>query len=150
MLLHLLQRGGLVTITIKFHVRAPFAGRKVRYRAAEYSDLRNGCNKSALAYRQRTASQASQIADERRPRKFRLAIGNFRMAVICVESANRRSILVGLLKAYPRVRTVARPEDCIEVRRRDELKISRGPMRLLRVSPPTKLCAVSRFTMYLR
>lgn len=137
-------------IIIKFHVCVPLTGtgRKARYRAAEYSDLRNSCNKSALgAGKELRVVRVKSLT--RRRHKFRLAVDKFHTAVVC-GTPIRRSILIGLLKAYPCVGTVARPEDCIEVRHRDELKISRGPMRLLRASPPTKMHAVLRFTMCLR
>lgn len=87
----------------------------------------------------------------RRPRKFRPAIGNFRTTAVGVESAARRSILVGLLKAYPCVRTVARPE---------ELHRGTSPRRIedftgtdaafAGFSAHEAIRAVSRFTMYLR
>lgn len=67
-----------------------------------------------------------------------------------IRSKGRRSIILWLLKACPHVRRVARPEACIEIRRRVESSISRRPMRLLRTSPPTKPRSVLRFTMSLR
>jgi len=88
--------------------------------------------------RQRAAGRASQI-DKATAQVSTRAIDNFHTAVY-IGISIQRLILVGLLKAYPCVGAIARSEDRIEVRRRDELKISRGPMRLLRVSPPTKIC----------
>jgi hypothetical protein len=109
MLLARARYRAVVPITIKFHVHVALT-RKVRYRAAEYSNLRNGCDKSAL-----DASEELRVVRVKSPtrqrRKFRLAIDNSYMAVACIGISVRRSILVGLLKAYLCVGTVARPED---------------------------------------
>ena len=53
-------------------------------------------------------------------------INTFHTIIVYIRIFIQGSILVGLLKAHPYVGTVARPEDCVKIRRRDELKISRG------------------------
>lgn len=94
------------------------------------------------------AGRASQIASWR---NFWPGWGKFRSDFW--ESNRERgtpSIIPWLLTVYPHVRTVARPEAPIEIRRRIESSISRRPMRLLRTSPPTRPCSVLHFTMSLR
>lgn len=127
-------------ITIKFHVRAPLlagAGKPATVLLNTRSEKRLQ-QKCASVRAERAAGRANQIADGSTAQVSTV----FARPIARLAGARRWSILVGLLNAYPRARTVARPEDRIEVRRRDESKISRGPMRLLRVSPPTKLRAV--------
>lgn len=136
----------LAPITIKFHVRAPLAGA-----GKPATVLLNTRSEKRLQQKCASVRAESRGSSESNRRRVRgTSFDRFREAIACLVRMHCGSILVGLLNAYPRVGTVARPEDCIEVRRRDESKISRGPMRLLRTSPPTKLCAVPSVTMCLR
>lgn len=119
----------------------PLTRRKTRYRVAEYSDLRNGRDKSVLgAGKELRVVRVKSLT--RRRYKFRRAAENFYSAAARIWGTGisiEGSILIGLLKAYLCVGTVAWPEDRIEVRRRDELKISRGPDAAFAASPPTKM-----------
>lgn len=106
-----------------------------------------GRNKSALGCSQRPRVERVKSASGQATEKVSSR------SWVSHRRANRlptRSIISWLVKAYPHVRAVARPEACIEIRRRDESSISRRPMRLLRSSPPTRLRSVRHPTMSLR
>lgn len=138
---------GFIPITIKFHVRASLGGRKTRYRAL----LNTMTWETVATQKLRTVQVKSRGSSESNRRRVdRISFDRWSIIFARRSSVSRYPSAGQYLLGYLRHILVSRAEDRIEVRRRDELRISRRPMRLLRISPPTKLRTVLRFTMCLR